>query len=139
MVVSNIRPPIKFIHFARGAPHAMTNKELDAIDAKITAALKRNIGTAISTSSPLFHMDADTTHGLSFPSIRDIRTTAIIEKAHYLLNTDTPLGRIARSRVRALRDTLGWTTSPLANPKKSTPPHVARALDGTRNAPAVGD
>jgi hypothetical protein len=47
----------------------MTNEELDAIDAKITAVLKHNLGTAVSTSSPLFHMDAETTHGLSFPSI----------------------------------------------------------------------
>ena len=99
----------------------MTNKELDIIDAKITSVLKHNIGTAVSTSSPLFHMDAECTHGLSFPSIRDIRTAAIIEKAHYLLNTDNPLGRIARSRVRDLRDKLGLTASPLARPQKASP------------------
>ena len=99
----------------------MTNKELDIIDAKITSVLKHNIGTAVSTSSPLFHMDAECSHGLSFPSIRDIRTAAIIEKAHYLLNTDTPLGRIARSRVRDLRDKLGLTASPLASPRKASP------------------
>jgi hypothetical protein len=99
----------------------MTSTELDAIDAKITAVLKQYIGIAVSTSSPFFHIDAETTHGLSVPSIRDIRTAAIIEKAHYLLNRDTPLGRIARSRARDLRDTLGWTTSLLATPMKSTP------------------
>ena len=27
MAVSNIRPPIKFIHFARGAPHALPRPE----------------------------------------------------------------------------------------------------------------
>jgi hypothetical protein len=45
----------------------MTNKELDTIDAQITSVLKHNLGTATSTSSPLFHMDSTTTHGLSFP------------------------------------------------------------------------
>ena len=77
----------------------LTNKELDTIDAQITSILKHNLGAATSTSSPLFHMDSTTTPGLSFPSIWDIRATAMLEKAHYLLNTDNPLGRIARSRV----------------------------------------
>ena len=99
----------------------MTNRELDTIDAQITSILKHNLGTATSTSSPLFHMDSTTTHGLSFPSIRDIRATSILEKAHYLLNTDNPLGRIARSRVVDLRDKLGWTASPLATPAKASP------------------
>jgi hypothetical protein len=75
----------------------MTNKRLDTIDAQITSILKHNLSTATSTSSPLFHMDSTTTHGLSFPSIRDIRATAMLERAHYLLNTNNPLGRIARS------------------------------------------
>jgi hypothetical protein len=66
----------------------MTNKELDTIDAQITSVLKHNLGTATSTSSPLFHVDSTTTHGLSFPSIRNIRATAMLEKAHHLLNTD---------------------------------------------------
>ena len=51
----------------------MTNRELDHIDAQITAVLKHNIGVATSTSSPLLHMDAATSTGLSFPSIRDIQ------------------------------------------------------------------
>jgi hypothetical protein len=85
----------------------MTNKELHTIDAQITFVLKHNLGTATSTSSPLFNMDSTTTHGLSFPSIRDIRATTMLEKAHYLLNTDNPLGRIARSRVVDIRDKLG--------------------------------
>ena len=71
----------------------LTNRKLDHIDAQITAVLKRNIGAAISTSSPLLHMDASTSTGLSFPSIRDIRTTSMIEKAHLLLNSDNTLGR----------------------------------------------
>ena len=103
----------------------MTNRELDHIDAQITAVLKRNIGTAISTSSPLLHMDASTSTGLSFPSIRDIRTSTMIEKAHLLLNSDTPLGRIARARTINLRDTLGWTGSPLSNPARASP-HIWR-------------
>jgi hypothetical protein len=71
-------------------------------------------------------MDAESTHGLSFPSIRDIRTASIIEKAHYLLNTNSPLGRIDRSRVRDLRDKQGLTISPLASPRKSSPHHMWR-------------
>ena len=44
----------------------MTNRELDHIDARITAVLKHDIGAAISTSSPLLHMYASTSTGLSF-------------------------------------------------------------------------
>jgi hypothetical protein len=99
----------------------MTNRELDHIDAQIIAVLKRNIGAAISTSSPLLHMDASTSTGLSFPSIRDIRTTSLIEKAYLILNSDTLLGRITRARTINLRDTLGWTMSPLANPARASP------------------
>jgi hypothetical protein len=40
----------------------MTNKELDAIDAKITAALKHNIGTAISTSQQAISHTSHTTY-----------------------------------------------------------------------------
>ena len=58
----------------------MTNRELDHTDAQITAVLKHNIGVETSTSSPLLHMDASTSTGLSFPSIRDIRTTSMIAR-----------------------------------------------------------
>jgi hypothetical protein len=99
----------------------MTNKELDTIDAQITSVLKHNLGTATSTSSPLFQMDSiTTTHCLSFSSIRDIRATAMLEKAHYLLNTDNPLGRFAHSRVVDIRDKLGWTASSLATPERAS-------------------
>jgi hypothetical protein len=47
--------------------------------------------------------------------------TPMLEKAHHLLNTDNPLGRIVRSRVVDLRDKLGWTASPLATPAKASP------------------
>ena len=54
------------------------------------------------TVIPMTNKELDTI--LLFPSIWDIRATLILEMAHYLLNTDNPLGRIARSRVVDLRD-----------------------------------
>jgi hypothetical protein len=116
----------------------MTNRELDHIDAQIKDVLKRNIGAAISTSSRLLHMDASTSTGLSFPSITDIQTTSMFEKAHLLLNSHTPLGRITRARTIKLRDTLGWTMSPLANPARASP-HLAHSLDGQSDAPPLGN
>ena len=49
----------------------------------------------------------------------------MIEKAHLLLYSDTFLGSIARARTLNLRDTLGWTGSPLSTPARASP-HIWR-------------
>ena len=95
----------------------MTDCELDAIDNQIAAVFKTRMRLARSLSSPLLFMNTrDMGAGLS--SVRDMRDTLLIEFAHTILNDrDNTLHAFAHSRLESLRDTLGWTHSPLNSPQ----------------------
>ena len=95
----------------------MTDAELDDIDNQIAAVFKNHMRLARSSSSPLLFMH---TRGMGsgLSSVRDMRDTLLIEAAHMILNDrDNTLYAFAHSRLESLRDTLGWTHSPLNSPQ----------------------
>jgi hypothetical protein len=56
--------------------------------------------------------------GAGLSSVQDMRDTLLIESAHMIPNErDNTLHAFAHSRLESLRDTQGWTHSPLNNPQ----------------------
>ena len=56
--------------------------------------------------------------GAGLSSVRDMRDTLLIESTHMILNDrDNTLHAFAHSKLESLRDTLGWTHSPLNTPQ----------------------
>ena len=119
--------PSEYIYTIQSVLHAklryylavvpLTDKELDAIDARIAQVLKTRMHMATSVSSPLLFLP-ETEYGANLPSIRDTRAKANIMAAHALLNdNDSTLGKMMRIRLSSLRDHLGWATNPLSNPE----------------------
>ena len=101
----------------------MTDIELDAIDNEIAAVFKQRLRLARSSSSPLLFMSHDGV-GAGLPSVRDMRDVLLVETAHHILNNSQhTLHHFAHSRLSSLRDSLGWTQSPLSTPTKIPPSH----------------
>ena len=103
----------------------MTDTELDDIDNDIAAVFKKRLRLARSSSSPLLFMSHDGV-GAGLPSVRDMRDVLLVEAAHHILNNNQhTLHHFAHSRLTSLRDSLGWTTSPMATPKDIPPSHLS--------------
>ena len=115
----------------------MTDKELDNIDNDIASVFKARMKLARSSSSPLLFMSHDGV-GAGLPSVRDMRDTLLVETAHHILNSKQhTLHHFAHSRLTSLRDSMGWTHSPLAKPS-AIPSHHYHHNWMARAAHAMG-